>query len=151
SLGAASWLNSASGTRRTSPGDLLNGVVFFHADRGTWVGSPDALTETAAERRLLSPAAEIALAHLFPPLPLTAPLVGTVSDAILLRRPAHGRVLHRPIREDVLDDGLGLFQLRPSLAPLPSRKQLVSRDVIIDALPLDPGDILRDRATVVLE
>jgi len=34
-----------------------------------WAGSPDALTETATERRLLSPSAGIAPAHLMSPSP----------------------------------------------------------------------------------
>src|SRR5439155_9550832 len=65
-LGAASWLNSASGHPARSPGDLRSGIAHHERGRGTWVSSPDALTETAAERRLLSPSAEIALAHFYP-------------------------------------------------------------------------------------
>ena len=44
----------------------INGVLVASAEQERWVGSPDALTETAAERRLLSPSAEIALAHFYP-------------------------------------------------------------------------------------
>ena len=50
--------------------------------RETWVGSPDDLTETAAERRLLSPAAEIAPAHFYPRHRVTRTQIGTGSVAI---------------------------------------------------------------------
>ena len=54
----------------------------MNGDGGTWVGSPEALTETAAERRLLSPAAEIAPAHFYPRHRVTRTQIGTGSVAI---------------------------------------------------------------------
>jgi len=51
-------------------------------DREGWAGSPDALTETATERRLLSPSAGIAPAHLMSPVTIVPCRLGVLGHPL---------------------------------------------------------------------
>ncbi len=72
-----------------SPGDLRE-LSFRDAPRGWWVSSPDVLTETATERRLLSPVAGIAPAHLPSPVLPLAP--GAPPSGVPPIRPASAKL-----------------------------------------------------------